>query len=969
VSWALLFSLVLASASTNLSLVDSVDPFIGTGGHGHTFPGASVPFGMVQLSPDTRLSGWDGCSGYHYSDDVVYGFSHTHLSGTGVSDYGDILLMPVSGPVFLDNGATRGVDRGYAGHFAKSREEASPGYYHSWLSDYEVDVELTATCRAGLHRYHFPPGRPAAVVLDLTHRDHVLDSEIVSVSDREIAGYRRSSQWAADQVVYFVAQTSRPFKLRLAKDDEFVTGVDSVRGKGCKAVLDFGDDAPELLIRVGISAVDVDGARRNLQAEIPRFDFDKVHEEAREKWAAALNRFKIEGATPQLSTIFATALYHSFLAPNVFSDVDGRYRGMDGEIHRAQGRKQYTVFSLWDTYRATHPLLTLVEPRRTREFLQTFLAQYRQGGRLPVWELAANETDCMIAYHSVSVIADAWMKGIRTDEGKALLKAMLASANADHFGLAAYRREGFIDASQEAESVSKTLEYAYDDWCIARVAESLGEKETAREFYRRAQAWRYLFDPSTHFFRPRKNGGWLEPFDPRRIDSNFTEANAWQYRFAAPQDVESLIESFGGDEPFVAALDSMFSIDSKTTGRDQADITGMIGQYAQGNEPSHHVAWLYHFAGRPDLSARRVERIRSELYRARPDGLAGNEDCGQMSSWYVFAAMGLYPVTPGSGEYLLVPPAFDRVTLRFDSTKSFTITRKGEGAYVQSASLDSKPLKRSWISHEELLHSRELVLKVGDIPSEWGRAPQERPHSRIPLAKSPLVAWIESPASSFRDSLVLQAHSTEPGAQFRWEYEGDRVEGAELVLHESARVLLFASAKGKRNSPALHASFWRIPHDWTVEVESVPNSQYTAGGPVALIDGRRGTKNWRTGAWQGYQGQDFWATVDFGVLRSISSAAAGFLQDQRSWILMPRQVIFEASKDGEHFEALGSVTPHVADRFEGVTIEDLKVQFPKRNARYLRVHALNYGTLPQWHQGAGGEAFIFIDEIFASSQP
>jgi predicted alpha-1,2-mannosidase len=962
---ALLFCALLLGTPASASLVDAVDPFIGTGGHGHTFPGATVPFGMVQLSPDTRLTGWDGCSGYHHDDDVVYGFSHTHLSGTGVSDYGDILFMPVSGEVFLRNGSTQGVSQGYASHFDKGREVATPGYYSTYLTDYDVEVKLTATAHAGLHRYEFPSGKPTHVVLDLQHRDQVLESQIIVTSDTEIIGFRRSSAWAPDQVVYFVAQFSRPFQAQLARDDEFIAEADTISGDNCKAVLGFGRGGGEVMIRVGISAVDIEGARQNVEKEIPRFRFPDVLAKARASWSAALDRFRIAGATPDEETVFATALYHSFLAPNLFSDVDGRYRGMDGEIHTAESHRQYTVFSLWDTYRATHPLLTIVEPDRTREFLQTFLAQYRQGGRLPVWELAANETDCMIGYHSVSVIADAWTKGITTEDGPALLEAMIDSARRDHFGLRAYQRDGFIGIDAESESVSKTLEYAYDDWCIARMAEALGEPATTAEFDLRAQAWRHLYDPRTGFLRARENGGWLQPFDPRRVDFHHTEANGWQYRFAVPHDLQGLIENLGGDERFVAALDSMFEIESETTGREQADITGRIGQYAHGNEPSHHIAWLYHFAGRPDKSALRVDHIRREMYAPRPDGLIGNEDCGQMSSWYVFAAMGLYPVSPGSGQYVIVPPQFNQISVDLDSTTTFSVRREGEGKFVQEARLDDTALMQSWISHAQLVAGSELVITVGDRPSDWGTVPGQRPHSSIQGPRIPATTWIDSPAASFRDSLLLHAGSADPVTRFTWRAGDRRGEGPEFMVRESGPVLLSALGSDGRSGPDVRAEFWRIPNSWTVEVGSVPNPQYTAGGPDALLDGRRGPKEWRTGAWQGYQGQDFVATVDLGALHSVESVGAGFLQDQGSWILLPTEVIFESSEDGTVFGELGRATHEVGDRWPHALIEDLGIEFDPVPARYLRVRAVNYGTLPAWHLGTGGEAFIFVDEIFA----
>lgn len=967
---------------------DRVDPFIGTGGHGHTFPGPTLPFGMVQLSPDTRLTGWDGCSGYHDSDTVVYGFSHTHLSGTGVSDYGDILLMPVTGDPHLDSGYPDNVDSGYGSRFDKSSERASAGYYAVRFEDYGIDVALTATPRTGLHRYRFPKGQPAHVIVDLTHRDRLLGSDLRVVDDTTIEGFRRSTAWARDQVVFFRARFSRPFtatRIIAANVGESGGGPDGERGdasndqqnnasdaeRNVKAVLSFGDRGGDLIVQVAISAVDADGARRNLDAEWADFDFVRTRERARAAWRQALDRFTIQGASKDDEIIFATALYHSFIAPNLFSDVDHRYRGMDGAIHEAKSRHQYTVFSLWDTYRATHPFFTLVERARTNEFIHTFLAQYEQGGRLPVWELAGNETDCMIGYHSVSVIADAYLKGIGNFDADRALEAMVHSATFDHFGLDAYRRDGFIGADQEGESVSKTLEYAYDDACIARMAEAMGREDVARQFDRRSQAWRHLFDPATRFFRPRRNGQWLVPYDPRRVDFNYTEANGWQYRFAAPQHARDHIVAFGGDDTFEAALDSLFTIDSATTGRDQADITGRIGQYAHGNEPSHHVAWLYHFTGHPERSAERISRILSEFYPAAPDGLIGNEDCGQMSSWYVLAAFGLYDVAPTSKQWLVIPPLHTRMSMRFEDGRTFTTRRVGSG-HIERVTFNGKPLTRSFLWHDEVTAGGELVFYLGE-PSRWGEAPDERPGTPAPVEPILPAPWAEAPGDRFRDHMEVRLASGVPGAVVRWSDRPDidprqgNIYDEPLDLRKTT-TLRFVAIDEDRTSPVVRARFDAIEHDWRVDVASVPNAQYTAGGPDALIDGRRGPTDWRTGAWQGYQDQDFVATLDLGRPTEVVSAGAGFLQDMRSWIWMPAELIVEVSEDGQTFVEAGRAGHDVADDVEGVVVRDLEVTLDGRPIRALRFHAVNYGTIPDWHPGAGGEAFIFVDELLVRTR-
>ncbi|HEX7411530.1 MAG TPA: GH92 family glycosyl hydrolase, partial [Bacteroidales bacterium] len=546
---------------------DYVNPMIGTGGHGHTYPGAVVPFGMVQLSPDTRLDGWDGCSGYHYSDSIIYGFSHTHLNGTGCSDYGDILLIPTTGEVIMNNGANG--KPGYSSRFKHNSEHAEPGYYSVFLEKPGVIAELTATSRVGFHSYTFPESTQANIIIDLVHRDEVIASSLRIISNTEVEGMRRSKAWAEDQHVYFVARFSKPFSTSgIAVDDIIKIGLKNATGKHLKAYFQFKTSAGEkILVKVGISSVSTDGARKNLDSEVPGWDFAKVRAGARDIWNQALSRIKVSGGTDDQKTVFYTALYHTMINPVMASDVDGNYRGRDLKVHNAEGYNQYTVFSLWDTYRAYHPLMTIIDQKRTTDFIKTFLAQYDQGGLLPVWELSGNETNCMIGYHSVSVIADAYIKGIRGFDAAKALEAMKKSANQDKLGLSYYRTIGFIPSEHEHESVSKSLEYAYDDWCIAQMAQSLGKMEDYKEFIKRGQNYKNVFDPQTGFMRARYNGGWYSPFTPGEVNFNYTEANSWQYSFACPQDIDGLITLQGGKDKLAAKLDALFTADTRTSGR------------------------------------------------------------------------------------------------------------------------------------------------------------------------------------------------------------------------------------------------------------------------------------------------------------------------------------------------------------------------------------------------------------------
>lgn len=943
-------------------LTDAVDPFIGTGGHGHTYPGPSLPFGMIQPGPDTRLTGWDGCSGYHYSDSRIYGFSHTHLSGTGIPDYTDVLLMPITGDVRLNNGADG--TSGYSSAFTHAEEIARPGYYAVTLRDHGIRAELTTTLRVGMHRYSLPAGQPAHVVLDLEHRDPLLESSIDAASRQEVAGVRRSRSWARDQVVYFVIRFSRPFQMAP------LTGSDASR----KAAFSFGRDGGELLVKVGISAVSIDGARRNMEAGLPHWDFDEVRRQADAAWERELSRIRVSGGTrPQLAT-FYTAMYHAMLAPNVYMDADGQYRGRDFKVHRAEGFTYYSVFSLWDTFRALHPLLTLIDPDRTRDFVRTFIRQYEEGGRLPVWELAANETDTMIGYHAVPVIADALAKGIGGFDAARAFEAMKHSAEEDRFGLAAYKRRGFIDASDEAEGVSRTLEYAYDDWTIAQVAHRLGRAADAGRYLRRSQSWKHLFDPSSGFMRARAEGFWATPFDPSEVNNHYTEANAWQYSFFVPHDVEGLMRFMGGADAFARTLDELFAASSRTTGREQADITGLIGQYAHGNEPSHHMAYLYVYAGQPWKTQELVQRIAEGLYTPAPDGLSGNEDCGQMSAWYIFSALGFYPVAPGSTQYVIGTPLFDSATISLSSGRTFTVRASSmpssRGPFIQSATLNRTPYSKAFLEHDTLTAGGELVFQMGTSHNvSWGTAPDNRPRSSV---AGPIVVagpFVATGDRTFRGVQQVTLGTAEPGAAIHYTLDGSVPTRAapryrEPVTIDRGVTLRMIAVLADGASPEVAVTFRHLSDYPRIALSAPYAPQYAAAGHDTLIDGLRGNESFRTGRWQGYRGRDLDVTLDFGAPREISSIAMGFLQDTGSWIFMPRRIVIDASDDGDRFRPLGTVENLTSERDEKTTMRDfaLVLDRPSRT-RYLRLRVESFGRLPSWHPGAGEDAWFFSDEI------
>ena len=976
--WLLVFTLAgLGSCSIEKrpEYTQFVDPFIGTGGHGHTYPGATVPFGMVQASPDTRLKGWDGCSAYHYSDSVIYGFSHTHLSGTGASDYGDILLMPTTGPVQLERGDEKNPETGYCSRFRHKEEEAAPGYYRVKLDKSGVIVELTASRRAAFHRYTFPKSDNANVIIDLQHRDPVIDSRIKIVSDTEIEGYRRSRHWAEDQRVYFVARFSKRFAQHgVALNDTLVAGASEASGTNVKAYVSFATGTDEVvLVKVGISAVDIDGARRNLEDGIPGWDFEKVREDAVKAWNDELGKISVKGGTRAQRVTFYTALYHAMLAPNLFMDADKRYLGRDLRIHKAKDFTDYTVFSLWDTYRAEHPLFTIIEPERTADFIKTFLAQYEQGGMLPVWELAANETNCMIGYHAVPVIVDAYIKGIRNFDAAEALEAMKHSAEADFRGLAYYRELGYIPSDKEGESVSKTLEYAYDDWCIARMANALGRNDDYETYIQRAQGYKNLFDPSTGFMRARINGGWFTPFDPAEVNFNYTEANAWQYSFCVPQDVSGLIGLMGGRERFVAKLDSLFSTSPKTTGIALPDVSGLIGQYAHGNEPSHHMAYLYSFAGQPWKTQERVRSIVDGLYTTGPAGLCGNEDCGQMSAWYVLSALGFYPVTPGSDVYVIGTPLFREASIAVGGGKHFVIRGRGvsrKNIYIQSATLNGKPYHASYIRHGDIAAGGELTFVMGGSPNKsWGGADADIPPSAIADRLITPVPYVAAGARIFAGSTEVALGSITTGARIYYTLDGSEP-GAGSTLYEnpfsltkSTTLKAVAMKNGMPSSRVVTAEFRRIPGNRRIRLNTTYSGMYAAGGDMALIDGLRGGLDFKTGVWQGYEGVDVDAVVDLGAVRRISRVSTGFLQDQNSWIFFPETVEYYVSNDGKNFTPVARSARTAPAKEDGARIENVSSGAIGKSARYVRVHAVNMGLCPAWHEGAGEKAWIFADEI------
>ena len=942
---------LLAACSKKQEPVTYVDTFIGTGGHGHTYPGATAPFGMVQLSPDTRMDDWDGCSGYHISDNHILGFSHTHLSGTGCNDYGDFRFMPITGEKHYKSDE-------YRSAFRHETEVARPGFYSVFLYDYKINVELASGVRAAMHRYTFPEGENAAVILDLKEstlsNEKIYDAWAKVEGDNAISGFRRSGYWARDQYLYFYAEFSKPIK-SYDKNDE-----------GLVYAFDFENDGTPLMMRIGISAVDVEGAKKNLESEIIDFNLEALAKKTYDSWNKELSRIEVESVNEKDKKVFYTALYHSFIVPNLYSDVDGRYRGHDLKVHQSD-KPRYTVFSQWDTFRTENPLLNMVQTERAVDIINTFIDNYETGGLLPTWELAANETHCMIGYHSIPVIADAYINGITGFDAEKALAAMVDRANKDFFGLEYYKKYGYIAADVEGESVSKTLEYAYDDWCIARMAEKMGKKEIADEFYRRAQYYKNIYDPETKFFRGRKNGGFVSPFDPKQVNFMLTEANTWQYNFFVPQDVNGHIELMGGKNEYEKKLSQLFQTSSDLTGRQQVDITGLIGQYAHGNEPSHHMAYLYNFLGNPTKTQRLVNQIMNELYTDQPDGLCGNEDCGQMSAWYVMSAMGFFPVTPACGYYVIGVPHFEKMTVKFENGKNLQILANNlsrENRFIESVKLNGKPLSRSYLYYDEIVNGGKLEFMMTEKRNTaWATAADDCPVMYIKDNQIVTVPIINVDKYVFYDKLDVSITHPNKDAKIMYSLNG----GEEMeytgpfVIDKTTEINAYAVV-GKDVSTVSYGSFKKINAGRNITIKYPYSNQYEAGGDIALIDLQRGNDNFRVGMWQGYYGVDLDAVVDLGEMTEIHRLAGSFLQDQKSWIFMPSQVEFYVSDDGKNFKPVGTVENEIYQEEEDAVIQELEIR-KKLNARYVKMVATNPGPCPEWHVGAGEKSWIFADEI------
>ncbi|MDC0910014.1 GH92 family glycosyl hydrolase [Flavobacteriaceae bacterium] len=750
ISLPLILALVIISVwsftkpiTSNKGLIEYVDPFIGSGGHGHVFVGATVPFGGVQVGPTNFNKGWDWSSSYHHTDSIVKGFCHLNVSGTGMSDLGELTIMPATGELKYNAGNQDNHMSGYSSLYRKNTEINTVGYYKVDLERYDINVELTASERVGFHRYTYPNSDNSRVIIDLGEgsADRPTETYLKKIDDTTFEGYRFSSGWARDQREYFTLVISKPVKDFILYDGGNKHDSDELKGEFVKGFLEFETKKnEEIYVKMGVSTVSSKNALENLNAEIPHWDFDKVKLEAENKWNQELSKINIKTEDLKRKRVFYTAMYHTMIAPNLYQDVNGEYRGTDKVVYKDTTFTNYTLFSLWDTYRAAHPLYTITHPERVSDMVNSMLKIFDHQGKLPIWHLRGNETNTMPGYSGIPVVIDASMKGFEGIDLEEVYEAVKESATGDHEpGVKKLMELGYIPGDYMVESVASSMEYAIGDWAIAQLAKKLNKDEDYNYFMKRSKAYKEYFDNETRFMRGKlTDGSWRNPFDPVRAEhrvNDYCEGNAWQYLWLVPQDPEGLIELLGGDEKYTEKLDELFSMSSELGEEASMDITGMIGQYAHGNEPSHHTTYMYAYSGQPYKIADKVRYINNELYTDKPDGLSGNEDCGQMSAWHIFSSLGFYPVNPSNGAYVFGSPLFDKASIALPENKKFTIIAKensDHNIYIQSVELNGKDYKYSYITHKDIVQGGELIFNMGPKPNKnFGKEKEFRPQSIV----------------------------------------------------------------------------------------------------------------------------------------------------------------------------------------------------------------------------------------------
>ncbi len=990
--------LSLYSCNNKKNVLGYVDPFIGTDAHGHTFPGATTPNGMIQLSPSNDFKNWDWCSGYHYSDSIIKGFAHTHVSGTGLAGLGDILVTGTTGEPKLKPGTESDPDEGYRSRFNHDNESASPGYYQVYLMDYDVNVELSASPRVGFHRYTFPAGN-SNIIIDPQHaiRESVVGTRLAIVGSNRIEGIKHSIGESGDRNTYFVAEFSRPFdKAGVGLGGIIEEDKREIEGRDARAFASFETEANERIeVKVALSFVNLEGARKNFEAEASNKNFDQALADAQKMWLEKINKIEVSGPE-EIRRIFYTGTYHSFIAPNLISDVDGKYF-LNGEVYQTD-YPQYSTYSTWDTFRALHPLLNIIDQETNAMFVNSLVSRKTVSDiQQPLWELAGFDNMCMPGYSTTPVIADAIIKdveGIIDAEGalQAMIEASVnqekSSPNYGGNGLEYYTSIGYVPA-EIATSVSSTLEDAYYDWCIAMAAKKLGEMEVYEEYMQRAKTFVNVFNKEEKYFWPKKiNGEWLE-IDWNSWEGlirNYISGNVWGYSTFVPHGVHSLIELQGGPEKFTEWLDKIVNDTSQIEGAMHVDISGFIGKYGHGDEPSQQFPYLYVYAGKPWRTQEIVRKVMLDFYNDTPSGMINNEDCGQMSAWYMFSAMGFYPACPGDGQYIIGSPYVENATINLESGKRFGISVKNlskTNKYIKSVSLNGQSLDRAYILHEEIMNGGRLDFVMDDQPNKkWASQQSNLPDiNNDDKVKdvSPFSFGTQPPFETddlsgiFYGSVDVSLKSNTMGARIYYTLddsepnENSRLHTEPVSINRTSTLQARAFSELPESvifSKKYYKTYTAGSPDTRVKIASVisPDERYGAADGTGLIDGKFGTYTFSDG-WSGWNGNDMEVVIDLGKSRNVSSVSIGYMISDQGWIFPPKQVIAEGSKTNSEFRALGQMELPAMDGPTSNTILRPILNVSPKQVRYIKIKLINTGILPEWHGAAGQKSWMFIDEI------
>ena len=984
-----------------LHAIDYVNPMIGTGGIGHTFPGATIPFGMIQLSPSNDFKDWNWCSGYHYSDSILKGFAHNHISGPGLAGLGDILFMPGSGKVLTEPGSEEDPDSGYRSRFSHDHETALPGYYAVHLDDYNIDVELTCTARVGFHRYTFLNKGPAYIIIDPTHRimESLYETEIEYVGDSEIRGYKYSDGEAGLRKVYFHAVFSEPFSSKGIIADGRAAGSEKARSVETKAYVVYDCDSVLVVsVKVGLSFVSYQGAKLNLETEADGLEFYEAREKAYETWNNVLKRIEVKSDNEDYLKNFYTAVYHAFQSPNIISDTDGKYF-VEGKIYNSD-IPQYSRYSTWDTYRALHPLFTLIEHSRNAEFVNSLASRHSQAGvELPVWELCGHDNVCMLGYSPASVMAEAIVKDLPGIDIEKAYNAMRAAAfNADKVspnsgvsGIDEYIQTGFVPAEIK-QSVSKTTEYGYHDWAIAMVARKLGRTEDYKLFRNRSYGFKRLFNSEKSYIWPMSGTGEWEDIDMTVWDeliTHYISGNIWGYSSYAPHAMPELIKLYGGHSSYAEWLDGVVSDSSEIGGSQHVDISGFIGKYGHGDEPSHQMAYLYNYAGQPWKTQELVSRVLETMYKPTVDGLVNNDDLGQMSAWYIFSSLGFYPVSPVDEEYIIGAPLFDKAQIRLSNGNSFVVLAANQSArnkYIKWVKLNGTKLKSSYITHDEIMKGGILEFRMSAKPNKsWAVKTENLPGfsnfdpGELGGATATFTPFERDRSNVSEGQRVIILESNNRNSEIHYTLDGSSPDtGAavfdnKIIINSSGTLRARAYSEGLKpgiefsKEYYITDSLYLEPGYPILLMETEPKG-YGEGRPGLILDRELGSEDFGDGKWIAFDGSDMVAIIDFGKPVNLNNIMVGCLTGTISWIFPPSGIELSVSDNNKDYSKVAKKDLEVLTEHTGPLVGRYKISFKPQYNRYLKIHLLNYGPMPYWHGAAGKKPWVFVDEILINTK-